>query len=154
MGCFFINWIEEIWIEPRKRGLTTRTRRDGRIAGLPKAKVRLCGRGFEKAEGHPPYLHQFIKRHPSGCFFINWIEEIWIEPRKRGLTTRTRRDGRIAGLPKAKVRLCGRGFEKAEGHPPYLHQFIKRHPLGCFSFSPILLVILKKYATIKNYTDN
>lgn len=42
----------------RKVGSTTRTRRDGRIAGLlGRAKVRSCGSGFEKAEGQSIWAH-------------------------------------------------------------------------------------------------
>lgn len=42
----------------REVGLTTRTRRDGSIAGLlGRAKVRLCGQGFEKAEGQSIWAH-------------------------------------------------------------------------------------------------
>ena len=53
----------------REVGSTTRTRRDGGIAGLLKrAKVRPCGQGFEKTEGQSIWAHH-KKAPPCGEFF-------------------------------------------------------------------------------------
>lgn len=54
----------------REVGLTTRTRRDGGIAGLLKrAKVRSCGQGFEKAEGQSIWARH-SKQLPSRELFL------------------------------------------------------------------------------------
>lgn len=51
--------------------MSTRTRRDGRIAGLlGRAKVRPCGQGVEKAEGQSIWAHHKKKLSLAGRFFM------------------------------------------------------------------------------------